>query len=158
MARPARIPAFAYLGPHRYFLTFCTCDRRHTFAYADPVDLVMVQFRRTAHQWAFAILAYCFMPDHVHLLVEGTAPTSDLKRFAKRLKQGSGQTWALRSRSRLWQEGYYDRVLRPADDSKAVARYIVENPVRAGLVDDPRMYPYVGSEVWTLDELITSLL
>ena len=53
----------------------------------------------------------------------------------------------------LWQDGYYERVLRRDEDIKEVARYIFENPVRAGLVQSPTEYPYLGSEVWTLAEL-----
>ena len=158
MARPPRIKGFDYVGPFRYFLTFCAIDRRATFEDAAAVALVLAQFRRTAHEWSFAILAYCFMPDHVHLLVEGTTAHADLRRVAKRLKQGSGQAWKCRTGSRLWQEGYYDRVLRPEDDAKAVARYILENPVRAGLVAHPSQYPYLGSDVWTLKELLESVM
>jgi hypothetical protein len=48
-------------------------------------------------------------------------------------------------------------VLRPDDDAKKIPRYIVENPVRAGLVRCAVDYPLVGSDVWTLGELIDSL-
>ena len=158
MSRPPRIKGFDYLGCYRYFLTFCTLDRRTTFQDAAAVGLVLAQFRRTTDEWSFAILAYCFMLDHVHLLIEGTSAAADLKRVAKRLKQGSAQSWAFRRNTRLWQEGYYDRALRPGEDPKAVARYIIENPVRAGLVDHPSQYPYLGSDVWTLEELLESLM
>jgi putative transposase len=97
------------------------------------------------------------MPDHVHLLVEGLTDDADLRRVVKRMKQGSGQTWRFRTGSRLWQEGYYERVLRAGDEPKPVARYILENPVRAGLARFPTEYPHVGSDVWTLEDLLRSL-
>jgi putative transposase len=106
MSRPPRIKGFDYIGCYRYFLTFCTIDRRTTFQEAAAVGLVLAQFRRTTGEWSFAILAYCFMPDHVHVLIEGTSAAADLKRVAKRLKQGSAQSWAFRRNTRLWQEGY----------------------------------------------------
>ena len=158
MSRPPRVPGFHYLGPYRYFLTFCTSERRETFRDAAVAHLVLTQFRRTARASAFAILAYCLMPDHVHLLVEGTAADADLRRFVKRAKQGTGQAYMHRAGEPLWQEGYYDRVLRPTDDAKAVARYIIGNPVRAGLVRVPSEYPHLGSDVWGLEELIDSVL
>ena len=74
----------------------------------------MEQFRRTALLERFAILAYCLMPDHVHLLVEGLTDTSDLTRFAKMAKQRSGGIYRRRFGKRLWQEGYFERVLRVA--------------------------------------------
>jgi REP-associated tyrosine transposase len=73
------------------------------------------------------------MPDHVHLLVEGLSASSDLKRFAKMAKQRSGGVHRRRCGQRLWQEGYFDRVLRDRDDPSAIARYIIDNPIEAGL-------------------------
>ena len=55
-----------------------------------------------------------------------------------------------------WQEGSHEHVLRGDEDARHVARYIIENPVRAGLVTTPFQYPYLGSDVWTLGELIES--
>ena len=156
MSRPPRLPRFSYLGPYRYFLTFSTFERRKTFTDPAVVASALKHFQRTSHTSAFAILAYCVMPDHVHLLVEGTTSNSDLVKFVKRLKQSSGQAYSEREKQRLWQEGYHDRVLRPTDDAKTIARYIVANPVGGGLALSPADYPYVGSDVWSLDELIES--
>ena len=102
----------------------------------------------------FAILAYCFMPDHVHLLVEGLSETSDLKRFAKMAKQRSGASHALSVGGPLWQEGYWETMLREADDSRTIARYIMENPVRAGLVASPLQYPFLGSDMWPVMQIL----
>lgn len=98
------------------------------------------------------------MPDHAHLLVEGLDDSSDLRRLAKLMKQHSGAAHAMRTGQRLWQEGYYDRVLRQEEDAKYVARYILDNPVRAGLAKSPGEYPYLGSDVWTLEELLGSVI
>ena len=46
--------------------------------------------------------------------------------------------------TRLWQRYGYERVLRGTDETFAVAKYILENPVRAGIVRAPRDYPYLG--------------
>ena len=154
MSRPPRLAGFDYLGPHRYFLTFCTFRRHRTFTDSNMASLVIAQFRRTVRESAFELLAYCVMPDHVHLLVEGTSVDSNLIRCVKRLKQRSGQIYSQLTRRRLWQEGYYDRILRPSDDARAIARYIAANPIRAGLAVGPRDYPHIGSDIWTVDELI----
>ena len=47
-----------------------------------------------------------------------------------------------------WQKSYYDHVLRREDDVVVVARYIVANPVRAGLASAAGEYPFTGSFVW----------
>ena len=157
MSRPPRIEGFSYLGPNRYFVTFCTFDRRDTFTDIALGRSVVRQFRRTSRRWKFALLAYCLMPDHAHLLVEGTSDTSDLRLFIKSAKQSSGQRFAAHLKQSLWQEGFYDRVLRADDDVKSVARYIIENPVRAGLARSPLDYPLCGCDAWSLEELIDSL-
>ena len=97
------------------------------------------------------------MLDHAHLLVEGTSDRSDFCRLIKSAKQSSGQSYAAAAKQPLWQEGFYDRVLRPDEDPKKIARYIIDNPVRAGLVRSPLDYPLSGSDLWTMQELVSSL-
>jgi REP element-mobilizing transposase RayT len=157
VSRPERLHGFGYRGAHRYFLTFCTRDRRQTFHDAHVVVLVIAQIRRIACESGFVILAYCVMPDHAHLLVEGTAAAANLREFVKRAKQASGQAYARTARRPLWQEGYYERVVRQGDDARRLVRYIVDNPVRAGLVRVPAEYPHLGSDLWSRDELLASL-
>jgi putative transposase len=151
---PEYLLTFDYIGPHRYSLTFCTESRRPFFIEAAVVELVLSHFLQQAGSEGFALLAYCFMPDHVHLLVEGLRDTSDGKRFISRAKQFSGFYYAKQFGSKLWQRYGYERVLRNDEATLDVVRYIVANPVRAGLVRDLRDFPFVGSSVTPLSELI----
>ena len=96
------------------------------------------------------------MPDHAHLLVESFSEQANLRKFVDSSKQRSAYAHACAKRERLWQDGYYDRVLRPSEDPKWVARYIFENPVRAKLVATPLDYPFLGSDVWSVEELLAS--
>ena len=88
--RPAVLKTFDYLGPHRYFLTVCTFERRSRFTIAAPVHLVRTQIWRASSDEHMAVIADCYMPDHVHLLVQGQAEHSDCRRFISRAKQFSG--------------------------------------------------------------------
>jgi len=153
MSRPPRFRRFSYLGHHRYLLTFCTIYRARLFEDAAVVNSALNQIRITARLERFALLAYCFMPDHLHLLVEGLDETSDLRRFAKMSKQRSGAAHALSRKSRLWQEGYWEKVLCIDEDPRPVARYILDNPVRANLARTARDYPFAGSDVDLSDPL-----
>jgi putative transposase len=157
MARPPRVAGFSYKGPDRYFLTICTFNRQKFFVDAATVSDTLLQFRKTSTAEAFEISAYCFMPDHGHFLVEGLTDGSDFTRFCKLAKQRSGRLHARQHGGPLWQEGYYDRVLRESDDSLTVARYLLCNPVRAGLVAAPIDYPYLGSDKWTVKNLIEAV-
>jgi putative transposase len=156
VSRPARLKGFPYCGPHRYFLTICTRSRQSTFDNLNDVRTTLNQFSRTAKDEAFAILAYCLMPDHAHFLIEGTSDQADFCRFTKLAKQRSGAAHALLHGRPLWQKGFYEHVLRVEEDAKNVAKYILENPVRAGLVSRADEYPYSGSEVWTMAELLNA--
>ena len=68
-------------------------------------------------------------------------------------KQQTGFWFAKVHRRRLWQDGYYDRILRDDERSIIVARYILENPVRAALVTRFEEYRFSGSTLYTFDQL-----
>ena len=93
-----------------------------------------------------AILAFVFMPDHLHLLVQGREGAS-LPRFMKRFKQLTAFWFKQQFGESLWQKGYYDHVLRGDEDLVKGARYIIENPVRAGLVRDSRHWEHLGGDL-----------
>jgi putative transposase len=156
MSRLRRLEGCPYVGFAYYFLTICAFNRQQVFKNHDAVNGVMTHFRQAAARERFAFLAYCFMPDHSHFLVEGTSSESNLRKFVDSAKQHSGFAYARAEGRRLWQEGYYDRVLRPNEEPKWVARYILENPVRGRLVESPLDYPFLGSDIWSIEELIES--
>jgi putative transposase len=158
MSRPKRLANHSYVGHFHYFLTFCAWKRRPIFEDAAVVAETVAQIQRTAAEELFAVLAYCFMPDHLHLLVKGFDDESDLRRFVKRTKQAAGYAYKQRGHERLWQEGYFDRVLRDESEARSCAQYIVNNPVRDGLVARARDYAYLGSSGWSLDELTKDAL
>jgi putative transposase len=154
VTRPERLRTFDYIGRHRYFITSCTLNRRPLFHQADLVASVASHFLEQAARFACAVLAYCFMPDHVHLLVEGLTDDADMRAFVSVAKQKSGFDFAARDGHRLWQKGYHERVLRDEEASPDIIRYILANPVRSGLVAELAEYPFWGSGVCTRDELV----
>jgi putative transposase len=118
------------------------------FASSAAVSVVRHEFLGTAQEYAFAVVAYCFMPDHLHALVFGITPHSDFRLFMAAFRGRSSRVCRSACGVRVWQRGYYDRVLRDHDPSERVAAYIVHNPVRAGLASEPRAYPFSWSENW----------
>jgi putative transposase len=154
---PEHLKTFDYLGLHRYFLTFCTHERHRGFAESDRVTLVLAQILRAALEESVAVITYCFMPDHLHLFVEGLSDAADCRRFICRAKQFSGYHYQRAFGTRLWQRYGYERTLRDSDATISVIRYIVENPVRAGLVVRPDDYPFVGSVRYARSELFEAV-
>ena len=140
--RPPRLPAFDYVGEHRYFVTCCVAGRCRAFVDKASVECVHTQILRTCSERGFVELAAVFMPDHLHVLLKGVSASSAFLPFMKLMRQRTAMFYRRLRGDSLWQEGYFDRVLRPDDDPAAVARYIVDNPVRAGLVRKPEAYPF----------------
>ena len=103
------------------------------------------------------LIAYCFMPDHVHLLIEGQSDASDCRRFISRAKQCAAYHFARMFGGRLWQRYTCERILRDDEHTLAIARYIVQNPVRAGLVQRVEEYPFAGSKVYSLSQLLDGI-
>lgn len=151
---PEHLRRFSYLGIYRYFLTFCTHERRPYFTVAEDVALVREQFLRAAREADFALIVYCFMPDHVHLLVEGLRDDGDLRRFVKASKQYAAFYFQRRRQERLWQRYGYERVLRSEEATPDVVRYTIANPVRGAIVASPEEYAFWGSTIYSREELL----
>ena len=114
----------------------------------------MRQLRGTSAQHAFAVLAYCLMADHLHLVAEGQNDASNCLEFVRVFKQCTAFEWKRIGNEALWQESFYDHVLRSDESSQRAVRYVLENPVRAGLVTEPSEYPHSGSLVYERQALI----
>ena len=155
--KPEHITGLDYLGPRQYFLTFCTHSRRRCFVTDDAVATVRTQIERAAVEEDIALIAYCYMPDHLHLLVNGERENSDCRAFIKRSKQFSGFYYQKAFGRRLWQRYGYEHVLRGDEAVLSVARYILENPVRAGIAKDVCDYPFTGSPLHSVEEILDSL-
>ena len=97
------------------------------------------------------------MPDHLHALVDGMRPNSHFLKFVAMFKQRAAFTFAQGRGEVLWQEGFFEHVLRGEDDLEGIAAYIVENPIRAGLCRDASEYPYLGSGCYTFEELAAAV-
>jgi REP element-mobilizing transposase RayT len=143
-----RLRTGRYAEPNRiYLLTTNTLHREPVFADFALGRLVVGQFRRAQSLGLANSLAWVVMPDHFHWLVE--LENCSLRRLMRETKSlitrevnhCSGR------RGPLWQQGYHDRALRREEDLVKLARYVVANPLRAGLVEKLGDYP-LWDAVW----------
>jgi len=141
--RPSRLKTFNYKGKHRYFVSCATEARRKLLIDSDVVTALSDQILRTCAERAFTVIAYVFMDDHIHLLVEGHSEDSHFVSMMTLLRQRTAIAYRRLTRERLWQEGYNERVLRPKDDVFGIIEYIRSNPSNAGLRPERSEYPYV---------------
>jgi REP element-mobilizing transposase RayT len=86
------------------------------------------------------------MPDHLHLLAEGTLDRCDLHEFIRLFKQRTAFEFRKLQNRRLWERSYYDHILRPSDRIEDVSCYIWWNPVRQRLCTHPHESPFSGSQ------------
>lgn len=117
-----------------YLLTAVAHRREPVFADWRIGRLLVDQLRCADEASLVTSMAWVVMPDHLHWLMELKHGT--LAELMFRIKSRSSRSINLvrGDMGRLWQRGYYDRALRREEDIKDAARYIVMNPLRAGLV------------------------
>jgi putative transposase len=140
-----RLAADRYVGKTWSFITVCCANRRKLLTTPKFCDWLLDIFQRQAVTHSIAIHAYCLMPDHFHLLLEGLHSTTDLLEFVKSVKTKSSAPYMRKNTTPLWQKKFYDHILRSNDSPDDVAWYIWKNPVRASLCRRPEEYPFLGS-------------
>ena len=130
-----------------YLLTTVTDHRRPIFSDFHLGRLVVNQLRQAHEDGIVHSIAWVVMPDHFHWLVE--LHNGDLPRLMQITKSRSARAinQARRSFGTIWQKGYFDRALRREEDLKVMARYIIANPLRAGLVEHIGQYP-LWDAIW----------
>ncbi len=125
-----------------YLLTTVTHGRDPLFRSFSLGRLLVAEIRAIQQDGLAESLAWVVMPDHLHWLLR-LGPATALDRLMRRLKGRSARrinTASGRS-GPLWQEAFHDRALRQEEDLREAARYLVANPVRAGLVRRVGDYP-----------------
>jgi REP element-mobilizing transposase RayT len=130
-----------------YLLTAVTRLREPLFSDWRVGRLVVEQFRQAQTEEQANSLAWVVMPDHFHWLIELQNNTlaglmrATKSRCARTVNARLGRT------GQMWQKGFHDRVIRREEDLRAVARYIIANPLRAGLVRRVQDYP-LWDAIW----------
>lgn len=130
-----------------YLLTAVTYERRPLFEDWLMGRLLVAEFRGAAQRGDAQSLAWVVMPDHFHWLVELRGAPLDRLMLSVKSRSALALNRARGSRGAVWQRGYHDHALRKEEDVQEVARYIVANPLRAGLVRRIGDYP-LWDAVW----------
>lgn len=142
--RKGRVP----LQGQVYLVTFTTALRTPLFLHHEVARSACRAMTAPRLWYSSRLLAWVLMPDHWHGLVELGA-WDDLSIIVQKLKSNSArQIRAEHPDVRaVWEKGFHDRAVRSDEAIQPAARYIVANPLRAGLVRHVGEYPYWNS-VW----------
>lgn len=129
-----------------YHITTVTRDRTPYFASLDVGRKVVQQLMALQTDGRAETLCYVVMPDHLHWLMalHGGSLAESVQLLKGRSAHAIGQE--------IWQANYYDHAVRQDEDLRKMARYIVANPLRAGLVAQIGDYP-LWDAVWLDDAL-----
>ncbi len=133
---------------HRaYFITVVTSQRKPIFKDLYCARDLANCFKHIHNAGSVQSLSWVIMPDHFHWLVQ--LINNSLPSLMNQIKGTSSRKINLRlgRKGSLWQKSYYDKAIRDNQDIKEVARYIVANPLRSGLVKSIGDYPHWDA-VW----------
>ena len=131
-----------YSEPNRlYLVTAVTLNRNPVFRNLRAARVLINTMRSEFLHNQVNTYAYVVMPDHFHWLLQLNEES---------LSQVVGRVKRLTSRQigrAIWQDGFHDRAVRQEEDLKNMARYVIANPLRAGLVESIGDYPHWDA-VW----------
>jgi REP element-mobilizing transposase RayT len=141
-SRAVRHPDFDYASDAVIHLTLCATDGT---PFTDPrvARLVCesVEFRCNKH--GYRLLGYCLMPDHLHVLLSPADSGIGIGVWLQRFKSYTGHEYArLGGQPPLWQRSAFDHICRQEETAEKLLTYIVNNPVRAGLVERWQDWPW----------------
>jgi len=141
-SRDLRIGRVSLPG-HAYLITTVVAGRRPVFR---NLWCARILVRAMQHQEAVdhaQTLAFVVMPDHLHWLLQlgDKMPLTQVVAVTKRWSAEQINRGLSRAGT-LWQPGFHDHAVRAEEDLRTLARYVIQNPVRAGLVESVRQYPH----------------
>ena len=125
-----------------YHVTICTKNRETYFNDFECGRILVNQVKHFHHSKMVLSMAWVVMPDHFHWLFK-LENTLSLSGLIKRLKARSAIDINRYQGNigSVWQRGFYDHAVRKEENIRQVARYIIANPLREGLVESIGDYP-----------------
>lgn len=127
-----------------YFITTILAEReKRYFSDFFCARFIATEMSTLHNSNAVNSLAWVVMPDHVHWLFqlgEIVSLSSAIKRFKAHSAHRVNNY--LNRQGPLWQKAFYDHAVRNGEDVRQIARYIIANPLRAGLVENIGDYPH----------------
>jgi REP element-mobilizing transposase RayT len=153
-----RLPREHYIGEISIVLTMCIKDKVCLFSDTEVISVFTNILGNVVENNRCIIPVYCFMPDHQHMIMTGTHEDADLIKIVTVYKQKTG-FWMSKNRIGIrWQKDFYDHIIKKNEDLSTQVRYILDNPVRMGLVSHWHEYRHKGSIGCDLDDILNQIV
>ncbi len=155
--KPHRLQHDLYVGERSVVFTLCLRGATPAFSHTPTVKIFQGALGDVMTQFSCLVPVYCFMPDHLHMIVTGRQRDSDTYAAVVRYKQKTGYWMAQNAKEARWQKDFYDHIIRVETQLRRHVRYILENPVRKGLVSTWQEYPFSGAIGCDLTDVLTAV-
>lgn len=140
--RAVRWTEYDYVGDALVHVTICA-DRGRPFQNAVLAEITGRAIERTSEILHYRLFGYCVMLDHAHVLLSPAESGVEIARWLRRFKSYTGHEFArLGGTPPLWQRSAFDHVCREGETAEEVLTYIVNNPVRVGLIECWQDWPW----------------
>jgi putative transposase len=109
----------------------------------DQHKLLETAIKRTDERIDFKIIAKIIMPDHIHLIINNEE--GELSNIIQRIKMSFAALYKQEAgitRERIWQNRFWDHIIRNQEDLNRHIDYIHYNPVKHGLANSPFDWQY----------------
>jgi putative transposase len=126
-----------------YFVTSVIKDRQKLLLHEEICALNLKDLEFYRNKYGFLLHGYVIMPDHMHLLLS-LKEKGNISKVMRDLKSHTAQmiNGLLKRKGTLWQQGFYDHVIRDERDFRTRINYIHRNPLTSGLVKDVQDYRF----------------
>lgn len=146
-SRSIRLKDFDYASPGVvYHITIGAHGKQNVFIQSAINQQVIYALKESANLYGYRLIAYCLMPDHLHILAQAGEHPRDLRGFVRGFKSlcsiAAHMPTNNVTNNKLWQRGFYEHILRKEENIAEVAEYVLNNPIRKGLVQDREQYKW----------------
>jgi putative transposase len=130
-----------------FFIATCTHQRKPNLTGPAVVSILVDEWQLALPRHGWMVGRFIVMPDHVHFFcISAGVGAKSLSGFMQGWKQWTSKRLVRECglSTPLWQAGFFDRLLRSTESARQKWEYVIENPVRAGLVKRAADWPWQG--------------
>ena len=140
-SRSVRLSPGCYCVPGTFYSFTVCCHDRQPQLTGETATVVLNTWREVFENLGYRVWCLVLMPGHLHGMVESLDTKNALGAVVGRAKTLSSHR--VRRHTLLkWQPKFHDHILKEHEDPRTLAEYMVNNPVRAGLIEDWTQWPW----------------
>jgi len=147
-----RLDAELYIGGQAVSFTICERNKKKVFNDREIFSPLADKLIETSREYECDLHIFLFMPDHLHLVLQSKDELVNVLTVVDKFKQKSGFWFHQNNNDVRWQKSYHDHIIRDDADIETHIYYILNNPVRAGIVKNWKEYYFKGSTIYNFDE------